>query len=780
MAIIKNNRYKRAAHTQATLYKGQSSTTGSTVKLGAIQKAQPTLVAFTYPLPIAWHKRTLAHSITCTLSTTQQGVHDSETRAWIRATIQEAYSTWKDKVITQAAQWTDSASFMLPFPAMWATMKRKDKQATLQAAYDTINSMLPWMVWEVPNPRYPGQILTLDADQCYAVAWFLWSGSSFVLTGPAGSGKTLLLQAIAIAWARKNPELRYEYKLPVHMRTSQKDTHKLGPAMYIGSFTNKAVGVLRQKVLASAELAYAGFGPNMMSLHGLCEFEPVEVESTTEDGQPRLSRQFMPGRTKCNPLVGLSCAVLDEASMIGVGVANEDTGEDELAARQIWSYFYDALSPEQGTQVVLVGDINQLPPVGGKSILSYGLNQLPVIELTFFHRQAAESPIIAAAHSILRGEFPQAAKNESTGDEFAVICWQQKNQAKYGSPKPDKNTAALVHGEYLAKCIKVLLDRDEFTPGEDIFLIPMYKEDNTHILARLKRQQREGKISLAAARYEYQEYVNAKTANAIIASELAYRHDRLVYAIYAGGTKAKQTLYLAEGDRVLVNKIEGVVVGIADNPAYSGKTPPHAKSGKHINYFGHKLQSTGASAGAYELASDSEAIFELETIDQSDADEAYEALMQARTGSASESEAELAEAAEAKVRQASHTVSIELDTGELICISSVGSFADSNFQLGYALTVHKAQGSEWNRVFVLLHATHNIMASRELVYTAITRARNRCALLGDLSIYQDAIQRPRLKGNSLAEKIACFNEGDLRTIDMSKIKLADEAIECAA
>ena len=46
--------------------------------------------------------------------------------------------------------------------------------------------------------------------------------------------------------------------------------------------------------------------------------------------------------------------------------------------------------------------------------------------------------------------------------------------------------------------------------------------------------------------------------------------------------------------------------------------------------------------------------------------------------------------------------------------------------LGYALTVHKAQGSEWDRVFLLLHQSHNTMIQRELLYTAVTRAAKVC------------------------------------------------------
>lgn len=44
--------------------------------------------------------------------------------------------------------------------------------------------------------------------------------------------------------------------------------------------------------------------------------------------------------------------------------------------------------------------------------------------------------------------------------------------------------------------------------------------------------------------------------------------------------------------------------------------------------------------------------------------------------------------------------------------------------LAYALTVHKSQGSEFKKVFVIL-AKNSRLLSRELVYTALTRSRDR-------------------------------------------------------
>jgi exodeoxyribonuclease V alpha subunit len=51
--------------------------------------------------------------------------------------------------------------------------------------------------------------------------------------------------------------------------------------------------------------------------------------------------------------------------------------------------------------------------------------------------------------------------------------------------------------------------------------------------------------------------------------------------------------------------------------------------------------------------------------------------------------------------------------------------------LAYACTIHKVQGSEFPAVIIVLHATHFMLLSRALVYTAITRARRLCVIIGE-------------------------------------------------
>lgn len=52
-------------------------------------------------------------------------------------------------------------------------------------------------------------------------------------------------------------------------------------------------------------------------------------------------------------------------------------------------------------------------------------------------------------------------------------------------------------------------------------------------------------------------------------------------------------------------------------------------------------------------------------------------------------------------------------------------------QLAYALTVHRAQGSEFPWVVVVCHSTHHFILSRQLLYTAITRGKVGVVLVGN-------------------------------------------------
>jgi exodeoxyribonuclease V alpha subunit len=63
--------------------------------------------------------------------------------------------------------------------------------------------------------------------------------------------------------------------------------------------------------------------------------------------------------------------------------------------------------------------------------------------------------------------------------------------------------------------------------------------------------------------------------------------------------------------------------------------------------------------------------------------------------------------------------------------------------LAYACTVHKAQGSEYPCVVLLLHGQHYVMLQRNLLYTAVTRAQRLLIIIGDPSSLEIALANSR-------------------------------------
>jgi exodeoxyribonuclease V alpha subunit len=78
-----------------------------------------------------------------------------------------------------------------------------------------------------------------------------------------------------------------------------------------------------------------------------------------------------------------------------------------------------------------------------------------------------------------------------------------------------------------------------------------------------------------------------------------------------------------------------------------------------------------------------------------------------------------------------------------------------DLRLAYAISVHKAQGCEVPVVVTICHRSHLRMLSRPLLYTAITRARSSCVLVGDLGVLETAISRDKgwARYSGLAERL---------------------------
>jgi len=64
--------------------------------------------------------------------------------------------------------------------------------------------------------------------------------------------------------------------------------------------------------------------------------------------------------------------------------------------------------------------------------------------------------------------------------------------------------------------------------------------------------------------------------------------------------------------------------------------------------------------------------------------------------------------------------------------------------LAYAITVHKSQGSEYRAVVLPVHTQHYMMLQRNLLYTAITRAKELVVLVGTKKAMAMAIRNDKV------------------------------------
>ena len=71
----------------------------------------------------------------------------------------------------------------------------------------------------------------------------------------------------------------------------------------------------------------------------------------------------------------------------------------------------------------------------------------------------------------------------------------------------------------------------------------------------------------------------------------------------------------------------------------------------------------------------------------------------------------------------------------------------------YAMTVHKAQGSEFNRIALVLPDRDLPINTPEILYTALTRSRKSVVIVGRREIFNSGVTRTVLRDSGIAEKL---------------------------
>jgi len=410
---------------------------------------------------------------------------------------------------------------------------------------------------------------------------------------------------------------------------------------------------------------------NCITIHKLLEYAPVyNTVIDPESGESKTTMSFEPQRNENNPLpTSIHTIVLEEGSMLGT-----DLFKKLQAAVQ------------HKVQWIFIGDIEQLVPVFGPAILGFAMLALPTVLLDKVYRQALESPIIRLAHRVLSGvPIPVEEYAEWSEDKNLTIHpWKKKLL--------DEDAVRV-----LANFFKAAIKEGAYDPEEDMILMPFNKSCGTLEL------------------------------NKNIANTLARTRGAVTHEVVAGFTK----IYLSEGDRILYDKEDAVIVSIEPNLGYDGVS--YQEASEHLDYWGcNQDPSATVSTGM------------LDDVDF---------LLQQVAGASDDS----------RVTKSSHKLVLRLPESDRQV--TLDKASDLNGILhGYALTVHKSQGSEWRKVFLCFHHSHATMIARELLYTGITRAREELYIICEPETFTKGIKSQRIKGNTLADK-AEFFKGKVNGID---------------
>lgn len=365
-----------------------------------------------------------------------------------------------------------------------------------------------------------------------------------------------------------------------------------------------------------------------------------------------------------------------------------------------WLYDELAAALPEDCTYIYLGDLEQLPPAFDDGILGFKLVE---------HEDR-----IVRLHEVYR----QALKSPIINLAHRILKGTPIGDAELKAFANDDehgrlSVVQLKTGEAEDKMLKAvgswlakLTTEGTFVQGRDVVLCPFNVRFGTNELSKYIAQAR-----------------NLKDGNP-------------VYEILAGRDYFKH--YYAVGDIVFWNRANWVIKDIQPNKVYAGM--PTKKESINMDRWGCSINGQPLEGNEHGLHN----FLELGTATDEDED------------------------TEVKL-QASHEITLvpvgidaEDEDSREVVISAIGEI--NAMYLACCLTVHKAQGSEWQNVYFIMHSCHSVMAYRELLYTAVTRARKGLTIVYEGenpkkrndSIFQKGVIKQKIKGNNLEAKLKFF------------------------
>lgn len=519
-----------------------------------------------------------------------------------------------------------------------------------------------------------GKLVELVPDPSQLAAVLGLKGQKFgCLTGAAGTGKTtverILLQEVEKQAGQV--DLRNYGKV----NPDQDADERIAPAIACAAYTGKAMQQMKKALPEE-------YHSRCYTIHKLLGYHPIFEDYDAPDpdhpGQfvNKVKRIFVPLYDETNKMPW-RIIVLDEASMIPI---------------QLWNKLIAACTAD--CRIMMIGDINQLPPVHGRSVFGFSMLKWPSFELTHIHRQKGEdNPIVDNAWRILKGHFPV-----NVPGRFDMIRIANEEFEAF-------NTT-------IKACI-LLQRKGEFNPIDQ----------DTHQGDMLIVGQNKGNLGQPLINQRLLGYFNPPPPDH--STEVKGRRQMII----AGYEKR----FFAVGDKVMVtvndhdigvtNGMTGAIVNIARNGNFSGQV-------------GGKAVMT-----ADQIEKLMENMLEIDL--EAEVDQKHKEDDQYKKRAASH-----IVDVDFGVNEDGERIQVAFDT-----TGGVNSLIHA-----YAATCHKCQGSEFPTVIVLCHSKNHRMLYREWLYTAVTRASQRVVLLYNDKGLSLALNRQRIKGANIKEKAKAFIE----------------------
>lgn len=432
---------------------------------------------------------------------------------------------------------------------------------------------------------------------------------------------------------------------------------------------------------------------NCMTIHKLLEYEPFVDDEVDSSGFPVLDESGKQKKVQgFKPMRDASIPLPRDIKVIVI----EEAG---MVSLELHEKLMDAITHE--VQIIYLGDIFQLTPPMGDGILAYKMLELKVVELKQVYRN--KSYILDFATDIKDGIVIKAPAVKLAGElhpRFPVLdAMKDKTNGAielrtFRTRVDPISTNALIRQSLIKE-----LKAGNYNPADDIILCPFDRE--------LSKTTKE-------------ELVSCVNINKAIAGFLSSSKNIPVQEIIAG----RNVHYYAVGDKVLYDKRDAFIRAIRPNPKYLGKST--RKANVHIDRWGNNSHEDDQ----YNTFDDFNSVDVLSRLD-----DVFNLTVEDVTN------------------QASHVVTIAYDDEDSDWTEELSTAGAINkLMFGYAITVYKSQGAEWEKVFCVFHHSHSRMISNECLYTAVTRARKQLVIYCEPDTFTSGVLNREIKGKTLADK----------------------------